>query len=237
MSTTTPVYIQIHNTIKQEIEAGKWHVGDRIPSERELSIQFNVSRMTLRQAIQTLVDDGILERRVGSGTYVSPKKVTEQMAGIESFTDIMLSQGRVPSSKTVSYFIKPASVSEAERLKLANEELVLRMERVRYGDRIPICFEVAIIPYKFIQNLSKKEITTSLYKAVEKEVGRSIGKAEQTITAMLATEQISENLAIKKGSPLLRLRQITYFDSGEPFEYVSTQYVAERFQFYLEKNN
>ena len=67
---SSPIYIQIHNQIKQAIEAGRWAAGDRIPSERELASQFDVSRMTLRQAIQTLVDEGILERRVGAGTFV-----------------------------------------------------------------------------------------------------------------------------------------------------------------------
>ena len=64
----SPIYIQIHNKIKQEIEANRWAVGDRIPSERDLAVQFGVSRMTLRQAIQTLVEEGILERHIGSGT-------------------------------------------------------------------------------------------------------------------------------------------------------------------------
>ena len=89
----SPVYIQIHNQIKAEIEDGKWAVGAKIPAERELSLQFDVSRMTLRQAIQTLVDEGILERRVGSGTYVSNQKVQEKMSGVTSFTDLMKAAG------------------------------------------------------------------------------------------------------------------------------------------------
>lgn len=93
MGANTPVYIQIHNQIRKEIEASKWEIGAKIPSERELATQFNVSRMTLRQAVQTLVDEGILERKIGSGTFVARKKVQEKMSGIESFTDIMLSQG------------------------------------------------------------------------------------------------------------------------------------------------
>ena len=100
-----PVYIQIHNAIRADIEAGKWRVGDRIPSERDLAVTFKVSRMTLRQAIQTLVDEGILERRVGSGTYVANQKVQEKMSGVTSFTDLMQAQGKVPSSKTVSYHV------------------------------------------------------------------------------------------------------------------------------------
>jgi GntR family transcriptional regulator len=115
----SPVYIQIHNQLKRDVEAGKWKVGDRIPAERELALQFDVSRMTLRQAIQTLVDEGILERRVGSGTYVANQKVQEVASGVTSFTDIMKRQGKKPSSKTISYHFATPSLSEIEKLHLA----------------------------------------------------------------------------------------------------------------------
>ncbi|ALV22702.1 MAG: GntR family transcriptional regulator [Carnobacterium sp.] len=237
MGKETPIYIQIHNQMRKDIENGIWKVGDRIPSERDLAVQFKVSRMTLRQAVQTLVDEGILERKVGSGTYVSSKKVQEIMVGIASFTDIMLSQGRTPTSKTISYHVKPASVSEAENLKLAEETMVLRMERIRYADDIPICFEVATIPFSLVENLSKQEITRSLYRALEEEKGLHVGHAEQTISAMLASEKIADYLAIKRGQAILRLKQISYSKTGLPFEYVRTQYVGERFEFFLEKNS
>lgn len=237
MGANTPVYIQIHNQIRDEIEKGKWTVGDRIPSERELATQFSVSRMTLRQAVQTLVDEGILERKIGSGTFVASKKVQEKMIGIESFTDIMLSQGRKPTSKTISYHVKPASTSEAEKLQLDESQMVLRMERIRYADGVPICFEVATIPYIFIDGLSKSAVTRSLYKSLEEEKGFVIGRAEQTVSAMLASERISDYLAIKRSDAILRLKQISYFADGQPFEYVRTQYVGNRFEFYLEKNN
>ena len=107
----SPVYIQIHNEIKKAIEAGKWKVGERIPAERELSNHFKVSRMTLRQAISTLVDEGILERKVGSGTYVASQKVQEKVSGVTSFTELTEAQGKKPSSKTISYHTSEPSLS------------------------------------------------------------------------------------------------------------------------------
>ncbi|WP_251946928.1 GntR family transcriptional regulator [Levilactobacillus brevis] len=232
---SSPIYIQIHNDIKRAIEAGKWAVGDRIPSERELSRNFDVSRMTLRQAIQTLVDEGILERQVGSGTYVANQKVQEKMSGVTSFTDLMLTQGKQPTSKTISYHVMNPSLSEAEKLKLSEDDQVLRMERIRYGDDVPICFEVATVPEKLVDGLSKKEVTSSLYRALEDKKQLSPGKAQQTVSAMSASERIAEYLSIKRGDAILRLRQVTYLQDGTPFEYVRTQYVGERFEFYLEK--
>lgn len=230
-----PIYIQIYDQIKSEIKQGIWKIGDRLPSERELAIKFNVSRMTLRQAIQNLADEGILERKIGSGTYVARKKVQEKMSGVTSFTEIMESQSRVPSSKTISYFLISPSSSEMEKLQLNKEDTILRMERIRYADDIPICFEVASIPQKIIDGYSKAEISESFYRTLEEKSGNKIGAANQTITAVLASEKIAEYLELKRGDAVLRLRQVSYFKDGTPFEYVRTQYVGNRFEFYLEK--
>jgi len=155
MVQNIPIYIQIHDKIKEDIEKGVWSIGDRLPSERELALKFDVSRMTLRQAIQTLADEGILERKIGSGTYVARKKVQETMTGTTSFTEITLSQNRVPSSRTVSYFVAKPSSSEMEKLQLGPEDSILRMERIRFADDIPICFEVANLKSRtlFIKHL------------------------------------------------------------------------------------
>lgn len=230
----SPIYIQIHNEIKKKIEAGKWAVGDRIPSERELSTQFGVSRMTLRQAIQTLVEEGILERHVGSGTFVSRQKVQEKMSGVTSFTEITEAQGKMPSSRTVSYLITTPSMSESEKLQLSDEQKVLRMERIRFADNVPICFEVATVPYDLIKDYQREQITSSLYRTLE-EHGILIGKAQQTVTATCASERIADYLDIKRGSAILRLRQVTWLKDDRPFEYVRTQYVGDRFEFYLER--
>lgn len=230
----SPVYIQIHNQIKKDIEAGVWAVGDRIPSERELALEFNVSRMTLRQAVQTLVEEGILERQVGAGTFVARKKVQEKMTGVTSFTELMEEQGKKPSSRTVSYLVTTPSLSEMERLKLKDDEKVLRMERIRYADEVPICFEVATLPYSLVKDYERNQITTSLYRTLE-ESGRKIGHAQQSVSAQVASERIAEYLNIKRGSAILRLRQITELVDGTPFEYVRTQYAGDKFEFYLEK--
>lgn len=231
-----PVYIQIHNEIKKEIEAGKWKIGERIPSERALSLTFHVSRMTLRQAVQTLVDEGILQRKVGSGTFVASSRVKETMTGTTSFTEIMQSQGRVPSSKTVSYYLSDPSVSEMEKLKLDGGQQVLRMERIRYADNQPICLETTTVPADLITDLSKEDITSSFYKALETKAGYKIGSSNQTVTATLASERVAHLLNIKRSSAILRLRQLTFLEEGKPFEYVRTQYASSRFEFYLERS-
>lgn len=235
MSESTPIYMRIHDQIQQCIEEGKWQVGDRLPAERILAEQFSVSRMTLRQAIQTLADEGILERKVGSGTYVASQKVQEKMSGITSFTEIIENQGKTPSSKTVFYKIVKPNLQEQEALQIHSEDKIVRMERIRYANEIPICVETTSIPYEFIMNLDKTEISSSLYATLAKKENLRLGKAVQHITASLASDKIAELLELKVGEPILQLRQTTFLKDGRPLEYVRSKYAAHRFEFVLEK--
>ena len=159
----TPRYIQIHNQIKARIEAGEWQSHKRLPAERELAAAFNVSRMTLRQAVQTLVDEGLLERKVGSGTYVAEQKVSERALGMTSFTELMAATGRVARTQTISYKVTSPSASEMTHLQLLETDDVLVMERLRMGDDEPILLERATLPLKLVWDFSKHDLTESLY--------------------------------------------------------------------------
>ncbi|CCI84439.1 GntR family transcriptional regulator [Lactobacillus pasteurii DSM 23907 = CRBIP 24.76] len=229
-----PMYIKIHNQIKRDIEEHVYNVGDRIPAERQLAVEFGVSRMTLRQAIKTLEDEGILERRLGSGTYVASRKVQEKMSGIMSFTEIMQANGQLPSSKLISYKVGQPSLSEKERLGLDEESRILRMERIRYADQVPICHEVVTIPYQLVEGLSKSDISTHLYETLSKN-GYEVGQVTEHISAAIANENDAKLLEVKKGEALITRRQVTELSTGKPFEYTRARYVAERFEFTFSK--
>lgn len=229
-----PMYIKIHNQIKRDVENHVYKVGDRIPAERQLAVKFGVSRMTLRQAIKTLEEEGILERRLGSGTYVASQKVQEKMSGIMSFTEITQANGQIPSSKLISYQIGKPSLSEKERLNLNPDSEVLRMERIRFADETPICYEVVTIPYHLVENLSKDDISTHLYETLNKN-GYRIGRVTEHISAAVANENDARLLNTKKGEALITRRQVTELSNGQPFEYTRARYVAERFEFTFSK--
>lgn len=230
-----PAYIKIHDAIKKDIDEGVWLIGDRLPSERDLADHFEVSRMTLRQAVTLLVEEGILERRVGSGTYVSSHRVRDKMRGTTSFTEIVHSQGKTPSSKLISYQRQLASDTEIKELQLEPSDYVIRMERIRYADNIPLVFEVASIPEKFIKDMKRDEITEHFFKTLVSH-GFEIGKSRQTIYAKTASERVASYLSVSRGHAILALTQVSYFSNGNPFEYVRSQYVGDRFEFYLENN-
>ena len=135
-----PAYMKIHDQIKKDIDDGHWKIGERLPSERDLAEEFEVSRMTLRQAISLLVEEGVLERRVGSGTFVSSTRVQEKMRGTTSFTEIVKAQGKTPSSHLISYRRTIPTEEEVEKLGVEPTENIIRMKRVRYADQLPVVY-------------------------------------------------------------------------------------------------
>ena len=161
-----PNYVRIHDAIKEEVEKSVWKIGERLPSERDLAERFGVSRMTARQAVTSLVDEGILERRVGSGTYVASRRVREKMRGTTSFTEIVTAQGKTPSTELLSYLKTLPNEVECEKLHITKDRTIIRMERVRYADQVPICYEVASIPYDLVEPFEKKSITSNFFNTL-----------------------------------------------------------------------
>lgn len=233
MNKKVPVYIEMHNKIRQRIITNDWKKGDKIPSERDLAEEFKVSRMTARQAVSSLVEEGLLERRRGSGTFVASEKVREKLVGIPSFTETIERLGKKPKSKLISYYTKLASESEAEKLQIGQNEKVIIMERLRYAGEEPICFEVATLPQSIIKSFSKEELTQHLYRTLS-EQGFEVKRAEQVISATWASEKVADLLEVKRGTPILRLKQVSYTQGDIPFEYVRAQYVGSRYEFFLE---
>ncbi|MGO2924318.1 GntR family transcriptional regulator [Lactococcus laudensis] len=232
----TAIYIRIHDEIKHQIETGVFEVGQRLPSERVMAEQFGVSRMTLRQAVTSLVEEGILTRYVGSGTFVASDRVREKMRGTTSFTEIIQNLGKIPSSKVLSYQKTKANEVECDKLQLKKGAQIIRMERIRYADELPICYEVASIPYRLIEDFAKNDIANHFYETLA-NAGKKIGRSEQIISAKIVNKEIANFLSIKQSSAILALTQVSYFANSDetPFEYVLSQYVGERFEFYLER--
>ncbi|MBO4106718.1 GntR family transcriptional regulator [Streptococcus suis] len=228
-------YITIHDKIKEQIDQGIWAIGQRLPSERDLADKFGVSRMTLRQGVTLLVEEGVLQRKVGSGTYVANTRVQEKMRGTTSFSEIVQLQGKEPSSRVLSFVKTKPNEKEIDVLALEKGEFVIRMERVRFADAVPVVYEVASIPARLIQDMKKEEVTNQFYKTLTKN-GFKLGKTQQTIYARLANDKIAKLLNISKNHPILALRQVSYLENGQAFEFVNSQYVGERFEFYLENN-
>lgn len=225
-----PMYYQIQQALKKKIEED-WQPGDVIPSERELSEQFQVSRMTVRQAVNGLVDAGFLVRKRGSGTFVMERKVEQTLHGVTSFSEEMKARGLTPSNQPVSFQIIPSDEKVAHQLHLSQYDPVYKIERIRLADGIPMAFETTFLPANLMKSLTEEIMNHSLYEYVEMQLGLGIDDAFQTIESASATQKEAKHLQIKEKEPVLVINRRTFTRQGKPFEYVKTVYRADRYKF------
>jgi GntR family transcriptional regulator len=230
-NSPVPIYHQLEEYIKQQIESGILQEEEAIPSEREFSERFEISRMTVRQAINNLVTDGCLYRQKGRGTFVSKKKVEQELQGLTSFTEDMLSRGMKPSSKLISFQVMPADSKTARDLSISEGDPVYEIKRSRLADGAPMALETAYIPERIVPGLSVENSNQSLYRYIEENLSLSISVAKQEIEASIADEKTAKELSIEKGAPVLLMVRISYLEDGTPFELVKSTFRADRYRF------
>jgi GntR family transcriptional regulator len=226
-----PIYHQLEEYIKQQIDSGLLKEEEAIPSEREYAEKFQISRMTVRQAINNLVLDGYLKRQKGRGTFVTKKKVEQELQGMTSFTEDMLSRGMQPSSKLLSFQIIPSDKKTALDLKITENALVYKIKRIRLADGEPMALETAFIPVDTVPGLTEENSNQSLYQYIEENLSLSISEATQEIEASIAGSREAEAISIDEGEPILMIVRISYLQDGTPFELVKSSFRADRYRF------
>lgn len=229
-----PLYYQLEEHIKQTIQAEELLPGDALPSERELSENFQISRMTVRQAITNLVNKGFLFREKGKGTFVSNQKFEQNLQGLTSFTEDMKARQLVPGNKLLHFEIFPAEQEIKERLSLEEDELIYKIRRLRLANDEPIALETSYLPVKLIPGLTPDILEKSLYTYIEDELNLKIGHATQTVEAAVVNEEDIKHLNIKKGVPVLLIERETVLENGTPLEIVKSSYRADRYKFKID---
>ncbi|WP_017726079.1 GntR family transcriptional regulator [Halalkalibacterium ligniniphilum] len=235
-SSPLPIYYQLAEQLKKRIESGELQPGDALPAEREYAEQLQISRMTVRQAINNLVNDGYLYRQKGKGTFVAEKKLEQQLVGLTSFTEDMKARGLVPSSRLLHFKIVPATDKIADQLKINKYEPVYEIVRIRLADDVPMALETVYISANLVIGLTEEVIHHSLYQYIEEKLGFTISRATQTLEAALASEMEMKHLNIKKGVPILLIERHTFLEDGVPLEYVKSSYRADRYKFTINMN-
>jgi GntR family transcriptional regulator len=226
-----PIYHQLEEYIKSQIESGELKPDEAIPSERVYADLFKISRMTIRQALTNLVNDGYLYRQKGKGTFVNQKKVENRLEGMTSFTEDMKERGLTPGSRLVSFEIIPASRKIADMLHLVEHTPVFEIKRVRLADDAPLALETTFLPANLVKGLTEEIINHSLYEYIEEKLSLTIHEATQQIEATIAKEHELPLLEIDRGSPVLLIHRTSYLKDGTPFEYVKSAYRADRYKF------
>jgi GntR family transcriptional regulator len=229
-----PKYHQLYDILRQKIAGGEWQPHEAIPSERELESLYNVSRTTVRQAINLLVTEGFLYREHGRGTFVARPKLQHSLHLLTSFTDDMRQRGLKPGQRLLSLEHVEPSAWIRQQLDLPPEmSEVLKVERLRLGDDEPIGLHVAYLPLDGGQALSAHDLDEagSLYELLESRFNLIPVEADETLEATAADEREARLLQVPVGSPLLLIERTTWSQQRRPIEFVKMLYRADRYKY------
>ncbi|MFT8316985.1 MAG: GntR family transcriptional regulator [Sporolactobacillus sp.] len=231
-----PVYYQIEQYIEELIDRQQLKIGERIPSERELTEQFQVSRMTVRQALADLVNAGALLRLKGKGTFVADRnKLEKKLSQIDGFTEDMLRRGMKPGSQLIAFEQIKANPKIAERLGLMPEEAaVFVIKRIRLADAQPMAIETTYIPCRLVSGLTEKMLSNrSLYDYLEQDQGFTIDRAEESLEAAIVTSDEARLLEVSPNSPVLLIERLTFTKDEKKIEFTKSLYRADRYKFMI----
>ncbi|HXN21816.1 MAG TPA: GntR family transcriptional regulator [Candidatus Dormibacteraeota bacterium] len=235
-----PLYAQIHRRLRRLIDSGEIAPGAPVPSERELSEEYDVSRMTARQALRALRQNGLVSQERGLGTFVSKWKVDVHTRNLVGFNEDMRRRGLKPSSRLILISPEPASQQAAQKLGIRRGDEVYRLERLRLANREPMAYETNFIPAALCPGLHKHNFEKeSLYDLFQKEYGIRLYRAAEVLEAAAAMKPAAGHLGVEAGTPVLVVHRVVYSDTDNAVESVKTVYRADRYRatFHLTKNN
>jgi GntR family transcriptional regulator len=205
-------------------------VGEPIPAERQLAVDLGVSRLTLRAAIDELVRDGYLDRRHGSGTYVTEPKIAQPLT-LTSFSDDMRRRGMTPGSRTLELTSVPAGARLAHRLGVSPEARLVRVKRLRLADRQPMAMEVLHVPEHLVPGLTRQDFDDhSFYELLRERYGITIASGTQSIEPTVTSEEESEVLGVPLHTPAFLFERTTVSESGRIVEFVRSIYRGDRYR-------
>ncbi len=229
-----PLYTQIKEILRNRILDGTYKAHEQMPSESELTRSFEVSRITVRQALGDLQKEGLIFKIHGKGTYVSQPKAFQNLGKLQGFGEAMASMGYETFSQVISFKIVPADKAVALKLGLGENEMVSEIRRVRYLNRAPISLDVTYLPKSIGERLIKEDLAhRDIFLILENDYGYSLGQAELQIEAMLADESLGRLIHLQEGSPVLRIERLTFTTDNQPLDFEYLYYRGDAFQYRL----
>lgn len=227
-----PLYLQIEAILKSKILTGELKEGDRLPPENELSNQFGVSPLTVRQALSSLVGEGLLDRKPGIGTMIKKNPDEKIILKLSGRMDELLSIGKETETTVLRSEVIQGLDKPTRNLRLNQGDPVFFIEKLRYWKGTPFMVVEEYVPKLFIGALSKnKKSIKSLYFILTQKKGFVLKEATQTIESSTADQRIASLLQVEMGSPLFYMERIFYNETGLPILLQLTYARAEHFKF------
>lgn len=229
--SSVPLYKQLKDIIKRDIDNGTYTRGQKIPPEVELQKIYHISRITIRKALQELTDEKILERRRGKGTFVSDIKLERSISKLMSFTETCEAQGFVPGGRILKNIMQEPTEQEKRDLHLKDGERIIAVDRVRFADSVPVSVEVNHFTEKYSFLLNEDLNDCSLFKLLETKYHIVFQNTVKTLELVFADYEMSKYLDVPLKTSLLLISSVIKNQNGEPAMSCKQYIVGTKFKF------
>jgi len=228
--SAVPLYIQLKKLLEAQVTDGKLRPHSRVPSERELSELYAISRMTARQALAELIQEGRLYTSAGKGTFVAEPKIEQNLQALTSFTEEMRARGLQPITRLLRRELVTPPETIAASLRVGEGSSAVCVERLRLVDDEPLALETSWLVFPGMERLLTLDLEGSLYVVLQEHFGIIPTEAQQEFEAVLARPRECMLLKLNEGAPVLKLQRTT-FAAHQPFEFVQSVYRGDRYRF------
>ncbi|MDB4865796.1 MAG: putative GntR family transcriptional regulator [Cohnella sp.] len=231
------LYKQVKDKLLDAIRSGTYQIGDQLPTEQEFCELYNVSRTTVRLALQQLDMEGRIKKIQGKGTFVVKGKIPHYTsASISSFPEQMQLLGRRAERKVLEATVIPAAPPIDDLLTIPPVSPVTKLARLRIADDEPIAYEVSYIPWHVAPGLASDDCTGSLFKLLREKYGVRIVRSVEALEPVIVNPEIAELLKIETGTPAFLMKTVSYNDNETPVEYSTSYFRNDTSNFIIERH-
>ncbi len=237
-ASPVPLYHQLRVIFQRNIEAGEWQPDFQIPTEDSIAAQYRVSKVTVRQALKQLSDEGLLRREQGRGTFVSRPKVEQGPRKLTSFSEEMQQRGLRASSRVLEQEITPAGDQIAERLAIPSADPVFRLKRLRLANDEPMGIQTLYVPMRLVPGIERYDFANlSLYEVLNGRYGLKPARAREEHFAVALERNDGDLLGLEAGSPALGAERLAFREDGTPIELTLSVMRGDRYKIVLNLTN
>lgn len=229
-----PLYSQLKEILRTRILDGSYPPLSRMPSEAELGKAFDVSRITVRQALGDLQKEGLIFKIHGKGTFVAKPKAFQNVSTLQGLGESMSQRGYEVINRLRSFRVVPADAQVAARLQVTEGENVVQIKRARLVNRELVSLEITYLPEAIGLRLEKADLVSrDIFLILENDCALPLGHADLAIDAILADAELAQALDVEEGSPVMRIERLTHTADGTPLDYEHLYYRGDAFQYRL----
>jgi GntR family glv operon transcriptional regulator len=216
------IYLSLANQLRSRINSDEFQLNQALPSENQLAKEYGVARMTIRKAVDTLIKEGMLERKHGSGCYIIDKDVTFKNTGLNSLTEQMSKTSKTLTNTVIHFSVVACPSSVAQRLKITPGESIYYIIRIRSVDTHPVHYEESFLPVRLYPTLSVAHMEGSKFRYIEEELGLVIEGNYFTFKPYLVPESIARHMDMAPGELAMQVTSVSHAPDGKVLDYSIT---------------